>query len=121
VKTAIAGHGIKEAGTVVEQLVESLSPTVSLSSTEDDLTKRAQIRASFAALLEKARLSAVAAHLREQFLSDVRELTDAEQDSKELKSAKRELLLNRILEELQLPFPVGSEAGAGETGAQDRT
>src|SRR6187455_3405289 len=119
VKTAIAGHGIKEAGTVVEQLVESLSPTVSLSSTEDDLTKRAQIRASFAAILEKARLSAVEGPLREQFLSDVRELTDAEQDSKELKSAKRELLLNRILEELQLPFPVGSEPAEGEPAVKD--
>jgi polyribonucleotide nucleotidyltransferase len=37
VRTAIAGHGIKEAGTVVEQLVESLSPAVSLASTEEDL------------------------------------------------------------------------------------
>src|SRR6188472_3216710 len=119
VKTAIAGHGIKEAGTVVEQLVESLSPTVSLSSTEDDLTKRAQIRASFAAILEKARLSAVEAPLREQFLSDVRELTDAEQDSKELKSAKRDLLLNRILDELALPFPAGSEPAEGEPAVKD--
>src|SRR6187401_3608376 len=119
VKTAIAGHGIKEAGTVVEQLVESLSPAVSMSSTEDDMTKRAQIRASFAAILEKARLSAVEGPLREQFLSDVQELTDAEQDSKELKSAKRDLLLNRILEDLALPFPVGSEPVEGEPAVKD--
>ena len=56
VRAAIAEHGVKEAGTVVEQLVESLSPAVSMTSTEDDMTKRAQIRASFAAILEKARL-----------------------------------------------------------------
>ncbi len=56
VRAAIAEHGIKEAGTVVEELVESLSPAVSMTSTEEDMTKRAQIRASFAAILEKARL-----------------------------------------------------------------
>jgi polyribonucleotide nucleotidyltransferase len=119
VRTAISGHGINEAGTVVEQLVESLSPAVSMASTEDDMTKRAQIRASFAAILEKARLSAVEEPLREQFLADVRELTDAEQDSKELKSAKRELLLNRILEDLELPFPVGAEPAEGEPAVKD--
>mgnify|MGYP000184389175 CR=1 FL=1 len=55
------------------------------------MTKRAQIRASFAAILERSRLTAVEGPLREQFLADLRELTDAEQDSKELKSAKRKL------------------------------
>ena len=30
-----------------------------MNSTEEDMTKRAQIRASFAAILEKARLGAV--------------------------------------------------------------
>src|SRR6187401_2587835 len=119
VKTAIAGHGIKEAGTVVEQLVESLSPAVSMSSTEDDMTKRAQIRASFAAILEKARLGAFEAPLREQFLADLRELTYAEQDSKELRSAKRDLLLNRILEEIELPFPVGAAPAEGEPAVKD--
>lgn len=119
VRAAIAEHGIKEAGVVVEQLVESLSPSVSMSSTEEDMTKRAQIRASFAAILEKARLSAVEGPLREQFLDALKELTDAEQDSKELKSAKRELLLNRILEELELPFPVGPEPAEGEPAVKD--
>ncbi len=108
VRAAIAEHGVKEAGTVVEALVESLSPAVSMTSTEEDMTKRAQVRASFAAILEKARLGAVEEPLRDQFLADLRELTDAEQDSKELKSAKRELLLNRILEDISLPFPVGA-------------
>ena len=112
-------HGIREAGTVVDALVEELSPAVSMASTEEDMTKRAQIRASFAAILEKARLAAVEGPLREQFLADLRELTDAEQDSKELRSAKRDLLFNRILEEIELPFPVGSPPAEGEPAVKD--
>ena len=83
------------------------------------MTKRAQIRASFAAILEKARLAAIEGPLREQFLADLRELTDAEQDSKELRSAKRDLLLNRILEEIELPFPVGAAPAEGEPAVKD--
>src|SRR5262249_661547 len=45
--------------------------------------------------------------VREQFESDLRALTEAEQDSKELKSAKRQLLFERIVETVELPFPVG--------------
>jgi polyribonucleotide nucleotidyltransferase len=119
VRSAIATHGLKEAGTVVEALVEELSPPVSMGSTEDDMTKRAQVRSSFAAIVEKARLAAVEGPLREQFLGGLQELTDAEQDSKELKSAKRDLLLNRILEELELPFPVGPEPAEGEPAVKD--
>ena len=44
------------------------------------MTKRAQMRSSFAAILERSRLAAVEGPLREQFLGDLRELTDAEQD-----------------------------------------
>src|SRR5688572_31397656 len=69
VRSAIAMHGIREAATVVDALVEELSPSVSMASTEEDMTKRAQIRASFAAIFEKARLSAVEGPLREQFLA----------------------------------------------------
>ena len=57
--------------------------------------------------------------MREQFLADLRELTDAEQDSKELRSAKRDLLYDRILEELSLPFPVGPAPAEGEPAVKD--
>jgi hypothetical protein len=40
-------------------------------------------------------------------LPKMRALTEAEQDSKELKSAKRQLLFDRIIEGVELPFPVG--------------
>ena len=69
---------------------------------------------SLAAVLEKVRFEAVLQPVREQFESDLRALTDAEQDSKELKSAKRQLLFDRIIDTVKLPFPVGPSVGEGE-------
>ena len=69
-------------------------------------------------LLEKQRLVAVEGPVREQFENDLRALTDAEQDSKELKSAKRHLLFDRIVETVELPFPVGPATADGEPGGQ---
>ena len=58
--------------------------------------------------------------MREQFENDLRALTDAEQDSKELKSAKRHLLFDRIIETVELPFPVGPATVDGD-GPASRT
>ncbi len=44
--------------------------------------------------------------MREQFEADLRGLTETEQDSKELKSAKSHLLYARIVDTVSLPFPV---------------
>ncbi|HEY6605322.1 MAG TPA: polyribonucleotide nucleotidyltransferase, partial [Gaiellaceae bacterium] len=57
---------------------------------------------------------AVLQPVREQFETDLRALTDAEQDSKELKSAKRQLLFDRIVDTVELPFPIGPALGDGE-------
>jgi polyribonucleotide nucleotidyltransferase len=56
-------------------------------------------------VLELERLGAVVGPVQSQFADELRTLTDAEQDSKELRSAKRDLLYNRIVEDVQLPFP----------------
>jgi polyribonucleotide nucleotidyltransferase len=85
-----------------------------MDSTEEDIQRQMQVRASLNALLEKQRLVAVEGPVREQFENDLRTLTDAEQDSKELKSAKRHLLFENIVNTVQLPFPVGSTTGEGE-------
>jgi polyribonucleotide nucleotidyltransferase len=103
----IAAEGLREAGTVVEELVSELSPPLSMESTEDDIRRQIQIRSSLAMILDRTRLEAVVEPVRQQFEDDLRALTEAEQDSKELKSAKRSLLFERIEEEVQLPFPVG--------------
>jgi polyribonucleotide nucleotidyltransferase len=114
----IATHGLREAGSIVETIESELCPDLTMESTEDDILKRVQVRSSLAALLESARMEAVTTPVREQFLPELEALTEAEQDSKELKSAKRGLLFDRIVENAHLPFPVGT-AAEGEAPVKD--
>src|SRR5207302_1980067 len=82
--------GLKDASGIVEELSGELAPTLSMDSTDEDITRQVQVRQALQALLEKQRTTAVEGPLREQFGDDLRALTDAEQDSKQLKSAKRQ-------------------------------
>ncbi len=111
---SIQGKGLREGAAVTEELEDQLAPDLTMDSTEEDINRRMQVRSSLAALLEKQRLAAVEGPVREQFENDLRALTDAEQDSKELKSAKRHLLFDRIIETVQLPFPVGPATVDGD-------
>jgi polyribonucleotide nucleotidyltransferase len=118
----IGNDGLREAGTVVEELLAELSPPITMDSTEEDIRRQIQVRASLAMILERQRLEATVAPVREQFEDDLRALTDAEQDSKELKSAKRNLLFERIEDEIELPFPVGpAPADDGAPAVKDST
>ncbi len=119
IRSAISEHGLREASATMEALVTEASPQISMDTTEDDIVRSRQIRSSFASILEKARMEAVEGPLREQFLSDLQGLTDAEQDSKELRSAKRDLLFERIHEGIELPFPVGALPAEGEPQVKD--
>src|ERR671930_860018 len=85
-----------------------------MESTEEDIVRQLQVRSALSTILEKQRLAAVEGPVREQFETELRALTEAEQDSKELKSAKRNLLFDRIVETVQLPFPVGPAAVDGD-------
>ncbi|MGH3009972.1 MAG: polyribonucleotide nucleotidyltransferase [Gaiellaceae bacterium] len=114
----IQRDGLIASGAVVEELGSELAPPISMDSTESDIQRQMQVRTSLNMLLEKQRLAAVEAPVREQFENDLRALTDAEQDSKELKSAKRHLLFDHIVASVELPFPVGS-AVEGETPVKD--
>jgi polyribonucleotide nucleotidyltransferase len=116
----IRTHGLRESGAIVEELGAELSPPLSMESTEEDIIRALQVRSALNIVLEKQRLAAVEPPVREQFEDELRALTEAEQDSKELKSAKRQLLFDRILEEVQLPFPVSPPVeGAEPTDVKD--
>jgi polyribonucleotide nucleotidyltransferase len=111
--------GLKDAGPIVEQVLGELCPPLSMESTDDDITRQVQARAALQTLLEKQRSVAVEGPVREQFGDELRALTDAEQDSKQLKAAKRQLLFDKIVEEVRLPFPVGQAPADGEEPVKD--
>jgi polyribonucleotide nucleotidyltransferase len=110
----IQSVGIREGGAVVDELAVQLAGEISMDSTEEQIQRQTQVRSSLQMLLEKQRLIAVEGPVREQFENDLRMLTDAEQDSKGLKSAKRHLLFEQIVNTVELPFPVGPATTDGE-------
>jgi polyribonucleotide nucleotidyltransferase len=111
--------GIKESSTAVDELQAELAPAITMDSTDDDMQRQVQVKSALAMLLEKQRSVAVEGPVREQFGDELKALTDAEQDSKALKSAKRQLLFDRIVEEVALPFPAGSSPAEGEEPVKD--
>src|SRR5262249_45985310 len=119
IREHIQAHGLREGGAVVEELEGELTPEITMDSTEEDILRRIQVRASLASVLESIRTEMIEGPVRQQFETDLRALTEAEQDSKELKSAKRGLLFDRIVETAELPFPAGPPVGEGETPAKD--
>ncbi len=108
--------GIREASAYVDELVAQLSPAITMESTDEDIQRQVQVRSALTSLLEKQRSVAVEGPVREQFGEELKALTDAEQDSKALRSAKRQLLFDRIVEEVELPFPAGGASTDPETG-----
>ena len=114
ISSAIAANGLREAAAAVEEVVAELCPPITIESTEEDIVRETQVRASVDAILERRRLDAVLDPVRSQFEEELRVLTDAEQDSKQLRSAKRQLLFERIIETVELPFPVGPATVEGE-------
>jgi polyribonucleotide nucleotidyltransferase len=117
IRQRIQSEGLREGGTAVEEIVDEINPPLTMESTEDEIIKRLQVRASLALILERIRLESVDGPVREQFEDDLKALTDAEQDPKELKSAKRQLLFGRIEEQVRLPFPIAPASGDGEEPA----
>jgi len=111
--------GLKDAAPVVEAVLGELCPPLSMDSTDEDITRQVQARAALQTVLEKQRSVAVEGPVREQFGDALRALTDAEQDSKQLKAAKRQLLFDKIVEEVRLPFPTGPAPAEGEEPVKD--
>jgi polyribonucleotide nucleotidyltransferase len=119
IRARISEVGLREAASVVDELLAQIAPPVSMDSTEEDIVRETQLRNGLTALLETERMAAVEAAVRAQFEGDLRALTDAEQDSKELKSRKRDILLTRIQDEVELPFPAGPPPAEGEAPVKD--
>jgi polyribonucleotide nucleotidyltransferase len=107
-------QGLREGGAIADELVVELCGDISMDSTEDDVVREYQVRSSLAIVLDKQRQAAVEGPVRDQFESELRALTEAEQDSKALKSAKRHLLFERIVDGVELPFPVGPATVDGD-------
>ena len=119
IRERIQAEGLREASAAVEEVFAELCPELTMESTEADIQRQVQVRQSLSMLVESIRLEAVESPVRQQFENELRALTDAEQDSKELKSAKRNLLFERMVETVELPFPVGPAASEGETVVKD--
>ena len=111
--TRIQEQGLREAASIVEEIVTQEVGPATDSVTQGSVDKELQVRMSLAQILEKQRSAAVEGPVREQFEADLRALTDAEQDSKELKSAKRGLLVEHRAR-------VGAAAFPGRRGRPER-
>jgi polyribonucleotide nucleotidyltransferase len=106
VAARIKDVGLKAAGSIVGEIVEGECGTLSLNSSEADIVKETQVRMALTSILEQQRNAAVTAPVRAQFESELKGLTDTEQDSKELKSAKSSLVYAQIASDVDLGFPV---------------
>src|SRR5205085_7786459 len=71
------------------------------------------VQFAFAQLQTEARDQAVYPQVKEQFGDAIRALSDAEQDSKDLKSAKRAALYEHVAATIRLPFPARTDADGG--------
>jgi polyribonucleotide nucleotidyltransferase len=114
IRERILDEGLREGSAIVEEILLEECPPLDMGSTEEDILRQLQHKMSLDMLLDKIRLAVVEEPVRQQFEDDLRSLTEAEQDSKELKSAKRSLLFDRINETVELPFPVGPATVDGD-------
>ena len=106
---ALAEQGLAGIAAAEAALIEAELPAVTGNTGEDAMVRRTQVQFAARMISEERRLKALVDPVREQFAPALRELSDAEQDSKELKSAKRAAVNKRIETELRLPFPSGAE------------
>jgi polyribonucleotide nucleotidyltransferase len=117
IRERIMAEGLREAAVAVEEILAEECPPLEMTSTEEDIVRQVQVKSSLEMILDRERTAAVEGPVRAQFEDALRELTEAEQDSKELRSAKRQLLFDRIVETVELPFPVGPATVDGDPPA----
>ena len=109
--SASRATGSARRGAIVDELVVQLAGEITMDSTEEDIQRQIAGADEPDHAAREAASRAVEGPVREQFESGLRALTDAEQDSKELKSAKRHLLFEQIVNERGAAVP--RRAGPG--------
>src|SRR6476469_4349595 len=107
---AIQAGGLAALPPKADAVFREEAPEISGSSSEADMLQRVRAQFAIEQLVGEARDAAVYPKVKAQFADQVRALSDAEQDSKELKSAKRAALLEQIEAEIDLGFPSRGEA-----------
>ncbi|MSO95557.1 MAG: polyribonucleotide nucleotidyltransferase [Thermoleophilia bacterium] len=117
IRQRIQDQGLKAVASIVDEIVDEVCTDITLDSTEDDMVQEMQVKGGLALVLDKLRLAAVEAPVRDQFETQLRALTDAESDSKYLKSRKRGILFDSIVEGVNLPFP----SSDGDSDGKDAT
>ena len=110
-QSAISEGGLGALPAAAEAVLASETPAISGASTESDVLHRQRVQFAVAQLVSEARDAAVYPVVKARFGDAIRALTDAEQDSKELKSAKRHALIEQIADTIDLPFPARGDAG----------
>jgi polyribonucleotide nucleotidyltransferase len=104
---ALAEQGVAGIAAAESEIVAAELGPVAQDAGEDVMVRRTQVRTGLRFLADARRVDAVRGPVQEQFGDAIRALSDAEQDSKELKSAKRQALVERVLQDLRLPFAAG--------------
>ena len=110
-QSAISEGGLGALPAAAEAVLAAETPAISGASTESDVLHRQRVQFAVAQLVSEARDAAVYPVVKARFGDAIRALTDAEQDSKELKSAKRHALIEQIADTIDLPFPARGDAG----------
>ncbi len=67
IRERIRAEGLREAAAVLDELQEELCPELSMDSTEEDIIRHMQVRASLNLIIERYRLEAVKEPVRQQF------------------------------------------------------
>jgi polyribonucleotide nucleotidyltransferase len=111
-QTAIREGGLAALQPKANAIFAQEAPEINGSSTDADVLQRQRVHFALQQLVTEARDAAVYPTVKAQFGDQVRALSDAEQDSKELKSAKRAALLEQIEATIDLGFPSRGEADA---------
>jgi polyribonucleotide nucleotidyltransferase len=108
----LAERGLAGIADAQAELMAAELPAVAADAGEDVMVRRNNVRMAATFIADERRAAAVKAVVAAQFGEAIKGLSDAEQDSKELKSAKRSALIDSILAGITLPFPSGGADGA---------